>query len=121
MDLIERFRYIMKLNNLTASAFAESIGVQPSSVSHILSGRNKPSLEFIQKIANAYPKIDVSWLISGNTKRSSSPIEIPAESEPKQKSNELGKNTSIVRDNGREIEKILVFYTNGTFKEYGPI
>ena len=48
----------MKLNSMTASQFADEIGVQRSSVSHILSGRNKPSLEFIQKVMNRFPKVD---------------------------------------------------------------
>ena len=67
MELIDRFRYIMKINQLSASAFADEIGVQRSSVSHVLSGRNKPSLEFIQKVLKRYPKVDGNWLISGST------------------------------------------------------
>ena len=50
MELLDRIQYLMKLNNLSPSAFADQIDVPRSSMSHLLSGRNKPSLEFIQKI-----------------------------------------------------------------------
>lgn len=49
----------------TPVRFAEQIGVQRSSISHILSGRNKPSYDFLLKIAGKYPEIDLNWLISG--------------------------------------------------------
>ena len=123
MDLIERFRYIMKLNNLTASAFAESIGVQPSSVSHILSGRNKPSLEFIQKIIVNYPKIDAAWLINGTTSVHVDKIKIEETSPPINEERPNPTKTESDSSNKVEskdelIEKIVVFYTNGTFKEF---
>ena len=131
MDLIERFRYIMKLNNLTASAFAEKIGVQASSVSHILSGRNKPSLEFIQKVLTNYPKIDASWLINGTTSVSSNSINLDTdqqkEQEQKQELKEEDKkeygNQRKVDDNAvkgeeKKIRKVLVFYSDGTFEEF---
>jgi len=50
---------------LSASQFADKIGVQRSSVSHVLSGRNKPSLEFVQKILLAYPEISSDWILFG--------------------------------------------------------
>ena len=65
MEITERLMYIMKLNNLSPSAFADKINVQRSSVSHLLSGRNKPSLELIQKVILAFPKVNADWLISG--------------------------------------------------------
>ena len=70
-NMIERIHKIMKTKELTASQFAGSIGVQPSSVSHVISGRNKPSLEFIQKILKVFPDLSADWLLfgSGNMKR----------------------------------------------------
>ena len=50
---------------LSATRFADEIGVQRSSISHILSGRNKPSYDFIMRIVDKYPEIDVSWLLTG--------------------------------------------------------
>jgi plasmid maintenance system antidote protein VapI len=50
---------------LNASAFADKIGVQRSSLSHLLSGRNKPSLDFILKIVDVFPDVDLYWILNG--------------------------------------------------------
>lgn len=130
MDLIERFRYVMKLNSMTASQFADEIGVQRSSVSHILSGRNKPSLEFIQKVINRFPKVDSTWLINGKTnvgvvpqidsdaasQKSKRPAEVKEVQEPNESLVSDIKRTE--RPNKKEIKKVLVFYNDGTFEEF---
>ncbi len=56
---------ILRAKNLTARQFAEEIGIQPSGMSHILSGRNNPSLEFVTKVIRRYPEIDANWLLLG--------------------------------------------------------
>ena len=61
----ERIIELMAYLKLTAGALAESIGVQPSSVSHILSGRNKPSLDFVNKLLVAFPQLNYDWLVNG--------------------------------------------------------
>jgi len=63
--MTERFKQLLGQLNLSASEFADKIGVQRSSVSHVLSGRNKPSIDFLEKILIAFPDIDATWLISG--------------------------------------------------------
>lgn len=110
MELVDRFKYLMKLNNLSASAFAEKIGVQPSSISHILSGRNKPSLEFIQKILLQFPKISADWLITGNTKINDDSIQ------PRPKTTKSPTPTPTISE--KQIKKIVLFYTDNTFEEY---
>ena len=61
----DRISLILKYKNISATKFADEIDVQRSRISHILSERNKPSLEFIQKILKTYPEISPEWLISG--------------------------------------------------------
>ncbi|HNW99496.1 MAG TPA: helix-turn-helix transcriptional regulator [Bacteroidales bacterium] len=61
----ERIQLILKTKNISASKFADEIGVQRSSISHIISGRNNPSLDFIQKIIKRFPDINYDWLIFG--------------------------------------------------------
>lgn len=61
----ERILKIMSNYGLNAGQFAEKLGVQPSSISHILSGRNKPSLDFVTKLLNSFPQIDYMWLVMG--------------------------------------------------------
>lgn len=140
MDISERFKYIMKLNQLSASAFAEEIGVQRSSISHVLSGRNKPSLEFIQKVLNRFPKVDANWLINGSTNMQQKSIkgegedlndreqtqEIKEDHEKQQQAKE-SLTENIVRSEDpatygvrKEIERIVVFYSDQTFKEFKP-
>ena len=63
--MLERILLIIKSKNLTASKFADEIGVQRSGISHILSGRNKPSLELIQKILSHFPDLRTEWLMNG--------------------------------------------------------
>ena len=59
----EKLQLLMNAENLTGSKLAEYLGIQPSSISHILGGRNKPSLDFIQKILQRYPRINPDWLL----------------------------------------------------------
>ena len=66
MDMRTRLQQLMDKEGISPARFAEIVGVQRSSVSHILSGRNNPSLEFIQKILTAFPKISSDWLIIGS-------------------------------------------------------
>ena len=63
--MIDRIQKILEEKDLTASQLAGIIGVQPSSMSHVLSGRNKPSLDFIQKILKSFPDINSDWLLFG--------------------------------------------------------
>lgn len=61
----DRIQRIIARENLTASKFADLIGVQRSSISHILSGRNNPGLDFLNKILQHFPHISGDWLITG--------------------------------------------------------
>lgn len=63
--MVERIRELLSVRQLTPTQFADSIGVARPIVSHILSGRNKPSLEVVQKIITAFPDLSLSWLLSG--------------------------------------------------------
>lgn len=60
---IEKLEKILQYYGLTASGFADRVGVQRSSLSHLLSGRNKPSLDFILKIIEAFPEVDLNWIL----------------------------------------------------------
>jgi transcriptional regulator with XRE-family HTH domain len=68
---LKRLEQLMENHQLNAAAFAEKIGVQRSSVSHILSRRNKPSLEFILKVQAEFTEADFDWLLLGARKKSS--------------------------------------------------
>jgi transcriptional regulator with XRE-family HTH domain len=63
--MTDRIKSLLEQLHLTPSEFAERIGVQRSSVSHVLSGRNKPSIDFLEKILIVFPEVDATWLITG--------------------------------------------------------
>ncbi len=65
MDIHERISFVMNQENLTAKEFAEILDVQRSSISHLVSGRNKPSIDFLYKFIENFPKYNVVWLITG--------------------------------------------------------
>ena len=115
VDFINRLKDIIQHHQLSASQFADSIGVQRSSISHILSGRNKPSLDFILKVTNTYTDVDIYWLLNGKgsfPKSSSSPTiagNSPALSSP---------NNNPESVNHKKISRILICYDDGTFDEY---
>jgi transcriptional regulator with XRE-family HTH domain len=63
--MVERISKIIEVKKLSASRFADILGVPRSTISHILSGRNNPSLEFIQKVLSSFPEVRVAWLLRG--------------------------------------------------------
>lgn len=78
MNEKERLEFIMKSYNLTPSQFADRAGIQRASVSHILSGRNKASLEVLLKIYDSFPGLDMAWLMTGKGDAPSFAVSPPA-------------------------------------------
>ena len=117
MLINDRIRLIIKANSLTSSEFADHIGVKRSNLSHVLSGRNKPGLEFLSKIIESFPNVNASWLLTGVQRTgefqeevSNQEINTPPKREASSKSIESNS----------EIEKIVVFYKDGTFSSHLP-
>lgn len=63
-----RLQQFLAAENLTQAQFADSIDVAKASISHILSGRNKPGFDFIENTAKRYPSLNLEWLITGKGK-----------------------------------------------------
>jgi transcriptional regulator with XRE-family HTH domain len=112
MDINERVRMIIESHRLTAGAFAEKIGVQRSNVSHILSGRNKPGYEFLEKVLLAFPKVQADWLMTGRHKKTEADDEIPAKAQKEPE--------PIAGETQKKIVKIVTFYSDFTFDTYIP-
>jgi DNA-binding XRE family transcriptional regulator len=83
MSLNERISKVIDYSGLTPSEFADEIDVQRSSISHVTSGRNKPSLEFIIKIKSRFPEILWDWLVTGEGQMLKSDLKEIKESENK--------------------------------------
>jgi transcriptional regulator with XRE-family HTH domain len=103
------------MHNLTPSAFADKLGVQRSNVSHVLSGRNKPSLDFLEKIILNFPRVNAHWLLTGQMSTNEE-----VKSEPKKQSVHFSENEDATGSANGSIVKIVEFYKDGTFKEYLP-
>ena len=93
-----RLKYWMDMEVLKSSALADIIGVNRATISHILSGRNKPSIDFLQKLLSNYPELNAKWLISG-----------VGYMKENQKQNEEKESKSI--------GKVVVFYDDKSFDE----
>jgi len=137
-DFRKRLEDIIQYYGLSASAFADKIGVQRSSISHILSGRNKPSLEFVMKIISNFPDVNLYWLLNGDgsfpvtkTESESSISENKNTSTPSEQKLLFTEENTIttpaplktiqpIQKNSKEkpIQKIIIFYTDGSFKAY---
>ena len=91
-----RIKKWLDLNNQKPSELAKNIGVNRATISHILSGRNKPSIDFLEKLLHVYPNINANWLITGVG------------------SINLEDSDSISE---RNLSKVVVFYNDNTFDE----
>ena len=64
-EMKDRIAHIIRAKNLTAADFALQLGIQPSNISHLLSGRNNPSLDFVKKLKETFPEYSLEWIIFG--------------------------------------------------------
>ncbi|MFS4455534.1 helix-turn-helix transcriptional regulator [Maribacter sp. 2304DJ31-5] len=115
--IIKRIERILAHYELSAANFADKIGVQRSGISHLLKRRNKPSLEFVLKTIDGFPEIDLYWLLYGKG-------EFPSVANHIKKSNTLPNLSGDVKGNLNEstskdtIERIVIFYRDGSFKSF---
>lgn len=127
-EFIERLEKILAHYQLSASAFADALGIQRSGVSHLLSGRNKPSLDFVLKLLHTYPEVDLQWLMNGKgefpkSKQQSEDVfseSLPQKNTPTQ-TLPLQVNKPVTVNAQKSIKEIVVLYTDGTFESYKSV
>ena len=147
-DFVKRLEQVFEYYGLSGASFADKIGIQRSSLSHLLSGRNKPSLEFVMKIVSVLPEVDFEWILNGKGNfPKSSIVEKPvhdvqqqvtptlsfpddiSEKEinfPKYDSVEVSEKVIqneplkhiTSTENGKTISQIVIFFNDGTFSNY---
>lgn len=122
MEVKDRLRMIMDSHKLNAGSFADRIGVQRSNVSHVLSGRNKPSFDFIEKLLLAFPRVSAEWLFTGKQgKKGVEDFEREDRSVVKTiESSAIAVNESKTSVSDKKIVKTLVFYEDFTFDVFLP-
>ncbi|MGB5666466.1 MAG: helix-turn-helix transcriptional regulator [Maribacter sp.] len=118
-DFVKRLDKLMRYYDLSAAAFADKIKVQRSSISHLLSGRNKPSLEFVLKVIKTFPEVNLYWLLNGKGTFPSVATEKTKTTPPTPRDMVI-QNQDLPKDNSKDktIEKIIIFYSDGSFKSY---
>ncbi|MFD2999179.1 helix-turn-helix transcriptional regulator [Pontibacter toksunensis] len=139
--MVERIRQLMEYKGFTSTQLADYIEVPRATVSHILSGRNKPSLDVMLKIISCYREVAVDWLLFGEgemLKRLASAAkpekavvsadevvsqpqnESQKESPPPEKVQESPTVVKRAAAEGKAIEQVMIFYTDKTFTAYNP-
>ena len=140
----EKLDILLKNKGLTATSLARILGIQPSGLSHILSGRNKPSFDLVVKILRAFPDINPDWLLLDSEAIFRTAADEPGDTplfrdlEATQESVPFGSNETNIEfsesnaeakndvphifhrsQNGRkDVERIVVLYTDGSFDSY---
>jgi transcriptional regulator with XRE-family HTH domain len=127
----ERLQQFLNSEQLTSSKLSDILGIQRSGMSHILSGRNKPSFDFIQKLLLKFPSLNAEWLITGkgNMYKENSDTSFFADRAEYQgnerqkedyKPSEILINDSdkIAVQNNRSLIKIILIYSDGTFSDF---
>ena len=139
----ERILEFLRMENKTSAQFAEEIGVQPSGISHILSGRNNPSLDFIIKMLEKYSFLSTDWLLFGKgsmykepkmaglfdqidlieTEKPVQKVLITKNSETPDRAKQDKSGILSLAMTGTEsnlVKKIVWFYENNSFEEFYP-
>jgi len=114
-DFIKRLQKVMDFYGESSSSFADKISVPRSSISHILSGRNKPSLDFILKILNSFPEVELYWLLNG---KGSFPTEAQKEMPQAIETSKISVKHGSLTEEDKAIERIVIFYSDGSFKNF---
>lgn len=138
----ERIIEFLKQENKTSAQLAEDIGVQPSGISHILSGRNKPSLDFVVKMLEKYSYISSDWLIfgKGSMYKEARQPDLFSVLKPEKPDTTIGnsnkesdisflspeesdiqdKNVTVRENINSQVTKIVWFFDDSSFEEYYP-
>ena len=103
-DINKRIKKLLIEKGVSASQFSKKINVQRSSISHIINGRNKPSLEIITKICKVYPEVKLDWLILGENYETEPPTPLDSE--------------NVQKNNSSNVQKIVLLLDDGTFKTF---
>ncbi len=147
-EFSKRLEKILDYYGLSATAFSEKIDFNRSTISHLISGRNKPSLEFVMKVVNTFEEVNLYWLLNGKgsfpSTHQNENLAIPTASNFQNIKNNAEISTATQKtteekipvsetlensvndvpsgsvSNPKPIERIVIFYGDGSFKEYVP-
>ena len=116
-DFVDRLKILIDHYELSPSLFADKIGMQRSSISHLLNGRNRPSLDFVMKVIKTFPEVNIYWLLNGKGTFPSQPKKEVVVDHLYTPSDPLEKKS---QSSSRKPVRIVVFYNDGTFEDFEP-
>ena len=140
-EMKDRIAHIIRAKNLTAAEFALRLGIQPSNISHLLSGRNNPSLDFVKKLKETFPEYSLDWIIFGRgpiTVSEPFPDVTPIQAVPttpvvEQTVESMGTGTLFdqpievvtppavpTTSSSSTLKQIILVYSDGTFEQISP-
>jgi transcriptional regulator with XRE-family HTH domain len=123
----KRLQKIIDFYGVTAATFSENLAFNRSTISHLLAGRNKPSLEFVMKVLQTYPEIDLYWLLYGKGSLPTPTTKVSAKIKASniqekipgvEAKNSIFENSVLKNSNTSAIERIILCYKDGTFMQY---
>ena len=121
MEIKDRIKIIMEKENMASGAFAESIGIQQSTLSHILNGRNNPSLDVIMKVHQKYNYVKLEWLLYGQGNGTVTPEnrrEMPLESSQNTPKEIVKQEIRYIEKPSRKITEIRIFFDDNTYETF---
>ena len=124
-----RLQKILDFYNISATELSNQIKFNRSTISHLLSGRNKPSLDFVMKVLQKFPEVELYWLLNGKgsfpavKSTPNSILTLSKNKLPTEKEDHLTKEvdfSEVISNsiNDTDIDRIVIFFKNGTFKSY---
>jgi transcriptional regulator with XRE-family HTH domain len=124
-----RLQKILDFYNISATELSNQINFNRSTISHLLSGRNKPSLDFVMKVLQKFPEVELYWLLNGKgsfpavKSTPNSILTLSKNKLPTEKEDHLTKEvdfSEVISNsiNDTDIDRIVIFFKNGTFKSY---
>ncbi|MFT4679408.1 MAG: transcriptional regulator with XRE-family HTH domain [Litorivivens sp.] len=117
-----RLQQILDHLGLSPKDFAEQMGIQRSAISHILNGRNKPSLDFIIKLSKHYPQFNNLWVLHGKDPMITLVTSVTTTPSKIVTSKETPVPIPVLKEEEKATQKVaskvLIFYTDGSFEEF---
>mgnify|MGYP000085095845 CR=1 FL=1 len=120
-DFGNRLQKIIDFYNISATELSSQISFNRSTISHLLSGRNKPSLDFVMKVLQKFPEVELYWLLNGVGKfpKEIESMNNTASPRPKFEDDITIKEKNVQEPSfSKEIDRVVIFFKDGSFKSY---
>jgi hypothetical protein len=136
----QRLQEIMDANDLSATAFSEKLHVGRATISHLMAGRNKPSLDFVMTVVATFPEVELQWLLYGtkSSPKTTTPTpsnhttfstDVPSKNDqefasktsatpPSNTEQKTLKNITAFSSSKSPIKRVIIFLEDGTFESY---